>query len=632
MSARPGPRAAAAAILACLFWALGVTGAGAEPTRLAVQRISAAGGDAEAPQLAIDPAGDTVAVWSRYDGTHLIVQAARRPSGGAWSAPASLSAPGRDAREAQVAVDDAGFAVAIWSRNNGSRTVIQASFSSPAGGWSAPVDLSDPEWSAEAPQVAVGPTGEAVAVWSRYDGTHDRIQAATGSPGGAWSAPADLSAVGRNATEPQVAVDAGGGAVALWARHDGSAFIAQSATRPAGGVWGDAEDLSATGHSAEGPRLAVDPGGDTVAVWSRSDGTDERVQSAARQSGGAWSAPVELSPAGTNGADPEVALAPDGEAVAVWSRSGLGPNSIIQAATGRIGAPWSPAVDVSANGEAVESPQVAIDGAGEAFAAWSSSDGAPSLIQSATRPPGGAWSGPQRESELGSNSGEPQAALDTAGDGALLWTREIGVDSVVEAIGLDGTGPQLRSLSIPAVATMGLPVAFSVAPFDVWSAIASVRWSFAGQGEALGPSASHAFPRPGAYQVTVTVADGVGRMTEASGAVRVYAKARAARNLRVRGRRARLRVRCPSPAGCEGRPRLIAPVEVRHGARLVRRRRRIGRTRFAIPGRGAITVVVKLTRPGLRAVRAAPRSGLKAQLTGPGIKHRVVALHTRRRR
>jgi hypothetical protein len=39
-----------------------------------------------------------------------------------------------------------------------------------------------------------------------------------------------------------------------------------------------------------------------------------------------------------------------------------------------------------------------------------------------------------------------------------------------------------------------------------------------------------------------------------------------------------------------------------------------------------VTLSIKLAKPALTAVREAGRQGLKAQLTGPGIKHRLVAL------
>ncbi len=62
---------------------------------------------------------------------------------------------------------------------------------------------------------------------------------------------------------------------------------------------------------------------------------------------------------------------------------------------------------------------------------------------------------------------------------------------------------------------MGQAVSFSVSPFDVWSEVTSISWAFAGGAGASGPTATHTFPRPGAYPVGVTVTDAVGRAVAA---------------------------------------------------------------------------------------------------------------------
>ena len=178
----------------------------------------------------------------------------------------------------------------------------------------------------------------------------------------------------------------------------------------------------------------------------------------------------------------------------------------------------------------------------------------------------------------------PQIAFDPEGDGVAIWSREDGAHKVVQAAGLDGASPQLRGPSIPPAATMGQPISFSVSPFDSWSAIASIRWGFGDDGTAVGPAVTHVYARPGTYPVTLAVADALGKTSETSGAVTVFPKARAGRNVLLRKRRARLRVHCPSPAGCEGLAKLIAPVRVHRHRRLAKRRRTIGRARFSIPG------------------------------------------------
>ncbi len=588
--------------------------------------LSAAGQSAEYPQVAVDPAGDAVAVWARSNGANTIVQSAARPAGGAWGAPLDLSAAGQNARNPQVSVDAVGDAVAVWARYDGSNTIVEVASASPGGAWQPAQALSAAGQSAESPQVAVDPAGDAVAVWARSNGTNTIVQSAARPAGGAWGAPHDLSAAGQNAESPQVAVDQAGDAVAVWARYDGSNTIVEVASASPGGAWQPAQALSAAGQSAESPQVAVDPAGDAVAVWARSNGTNTIVQSAARPAGGAWGAPLDLSAAGQNARNPRRSRSmPAGDAVAVWARYD-GSNTIVEVASASPGGAWQPAQALSAAGQSAESPQVAVDPAGDAVAVWARSNGTNTIVQSAARPAGGAWGAPLDLSAAGGNASTPQAAIDPEGNAVATWDRFNGSASIVEASGYDAAGPRLDSVGIPSAGTVHQPLAFSVAAFDVWSPLASIAWSFGDGSSAADSSPSHAYASPGAYPVSVTAADDVGNSTSAVGIVRIYPKARAGRYARLRHGRALLRVFCPSTASCHGKAKLIIGVTVRRGHRIAGKRLQVGKARFVIPPKRTTTVPVPISRKGRRAVRAAGRKGVKAQLTGPGIKHRSVLL------
>jgi hypothetical protein len=94
-----------------------------------IQNISAEGGNPDEQQVAFDPAGNAVAVWVRDDaaGSHR-VQAAFRPAGGSFEPAQTLSAGGQDAAAPQVAMDTAGNALAVWHRQDGSFDRIEARF------------------------------------------------------------------------------------------------------------------------------------------------------------------------------------------------------------------------------------------------------------------------------------------------------------------------------------------------------------------------------------------------------------------------------------------------------------------------------------------------------------------------
>jgi hypothetical protein len=618
-----------AAFLCLLGWLLAPP-AIAAPAWLNPVDLSAAGEDAESPQVAVDPASNMVAVWVRSDGAKDIVQAATRPAGGSWGPAIPLSAPGQNAEAPRVAVDSSGNAVAVWTRFNGSRKVVQSAMR-PAGGPWGPVDeLSDAGQNAVTPAVAVDPAGNAAAVWSRYNGTNDIVQAAVRAAGGAWEEAEDVSVEGRDALEPEVAIDSAGAAFAVWRRHDGTRYVIQAAIRPLGGDWQEPERLSETGQAAEEPAVTVNPAGDAAAVWVRYDGAKEIAQAAVRPAGGAWQEPDDLSAAGQNAAEPDVAIDPAGDTVAVWTRQGS-PSTVVQGSRFPAGGAWEAPATLSIPGESTEAPHVAVDPAGTAIAVWSATDGTPKVIQTSIRPAGGSWSPAGRLSELGRNATEPQVGFDPSGDAVAVWTRDNGSNTVVQGIGYDSVAPLLRGLAIPTAGTVRQPLTFSVAPFDAWSPIGPVRWAFGdGAGEA-GSTVGHAFSATGTYLVSVTAADALGNGRSATGVVTIYPKARAGRNVRVRGRRALLRLFCPSPAGCDGRLKLIVGHKFKRNGRRVGRRLPVGSTDFAVPGQVSTAVQVRLSKKGAEIVREAGRRGVKAQLTGPGVKHRIVVLFASRR-
>jgi hypothetical protein len=213
--------------------------------------VSATLQDAGNPQVTVDSTGRAVAVWYGYDGANNRIQSSTSVNGGAWSTLVNLSATGRDAGTPQVTVDSTGRAVAVWYRYDGANNIIQSSTSVNGGAWSTPVDLSDSLQNSGNPQVTVDSTGRAVAVWWGYDGANNRIQSSTSVNGGAWSTPVDLSATLQKARDPQVTVDSTGRAIAVWYRSNGANNIIQSSSEygPPAPVSGGAA-LAATGVNA----------------------------------------------------------------------------------------------------------------------------------------------------------------------------------------------------------------------------------------------------------------------------------------------------------------------------------------------------------------------------------------------
>jgi hypothetical protein len=398
--------------------------------------LSAPGQDAFGPQVALDASGNAVTVWNRYDGGTSIVQAASRPTGGNWSSPANLSPPGQHASEQQVALDPKGDAVAVWDRYDGSNFTIQAATRPSGGNWSSPADLSAPGQDAFGPQVALDAKGNGVAVWQRYEGSSTSIvEAATRQTGGNWSGPVALSGPCQRAAAPQVALDAKSKAVVVWDCADGGTAIIQTASRSKRGNWSGPTDLSAPGHDAFEQQVALDAKGDAVAVWQRYEGGYSIVQAATRAKGRKnWSIPANLSAPGQNASEPQVGIDPKGRAVAVWQHYD-GSSVIVQAASRPAGGNWSAPTDLSAPAAYFfvpgADPQVALGQKGRAVAVWKRYDGSTFIVQAASRPTGGTWGSPADLSDH--DIDPPQVGLDQMGNAVAVWNGYDGTNSIVRA-------------------------------------------------------------------------------------------------------------------------------------------------------------------------------------------------------
>ena len=202
-----------------------------------------------------------MAVWLRSNGTNTIAQAAGRPAGGSWQTHVDLSAAGADALAPLVAVDPQGGAVAVWER----QMVPQAAVRSPTGDWQAPTNLSAGCQVPPAPRIAVSPQGAAMAAWTCWVGSSPVIMTSLRPAGGGWEPAVNLTPYDY-AQSPEVAFDPGGKAIALWALA--SPHILQSATRPPGAGWQPRVTVP-TGPSPSEHQIVTDSLGNAFASWRR---------------------------------------------------------------------------------------------------------------------------------------------------------------------------------------------------------------------------------------------------------------------------------------------------------------------------------------------------------------------------
>src|SRR5262249_754521 len=163
--------------------------------------------------------------------------------------------------------------------------IIQAATATISGNtatWSNVIDLSATGQNASNPQVALSADGtKATAVWSRSNGSNTIIETASATIAAnlaTWNSVIDLSTLGQNGSTPQIALSSDSSlATAVWSRSNGSNTIIQTVSATISGntaTWGSGTNLSVAGQDAILPALALSTDGTKASViWQRSNGS-----------------------------------------------------------------------------------------------------------------------------------------------------------------------------------------------------------------------------------------------------------------------------------------------------------------------------------------------------------------------
>ena len=195
-----------------------------------------------------------------------------------------------------VAMDAAGNALAVWVQ----ATSIYANRYVVGAGWSGAFPIeSDVIWAASAPRIAMTADGNAYAVWEQYadavlnDATppFKNIMANRYVPSLGWQTATLIETNNTgHAQAPQVAVDGFGNATVVWRQWDVTHYsVSSNRYFRASGQW-DTAALIETDNVADvvNPQVAMDVAGNAVAVWSQSDGSRSSIRANYYTFGATW--------------------------------------------------------------------------------------------------------------------------------------------------------------------------------------------------------------------------------------------------------------------------------------------------------------------------------------------------------
>lgn len=183
---------------------------------------------ASTPQAGFDASGNALAVWSQSDGVRNSIWANRySATTGTWGSARLIEV--EDAGTAVslgLSVNASGDAMAVWKQRDGARFSVWANrFNAASGTWDAAQLIeTDDSGNADRPQVVMDGSGRALAVWQQ-EGTRsidiwaNRYDPATRS----WGTPELIETDDAgDAFQPQIGVDSAGQAMAVWSQFDGT--------------------------------------------------------------------------------------------------------------------------------------------------------------------------------------------------------------------------------------------------------------------------------------------------------------------------------------------------------------------------------------------------------------------------
>lgn len=363
-------------------------------------------------------------------------------------------------------------ALAIWHQTSATRHDLKAGEWSSFSGWSSPAAV-------EADDTSTVSDGDAasrryLAVWSQGGD----VWASRPDLYGVWASPQHLEAGAGLAFSPRVEIDGSTNAIAVWVQDDGATHSIMSSRFTWATGWGAEEPIESGAGLAGQPALAVAPGGDAIAVWIQSDGTRDNLWAARFDVDGGWGAPQLLEQDDRGSVSlPSVVMDPAGNGIVVWSQSD-GADYHSWTVRYASGAGWG-GPELLDDGLAQSiSPRVAVGPDGSAVAVFVQSN----VLHARRFTAAGAWSlADEIDTFATGYSSEPVVAIDGSGNAIVLWrhgtaTRyDLWANRYTPGSGWDAT----RLVETEATGTVEL-VRLAVDPggtaFAVWSQASGSRY------------------------------------------------------------------------------------------------------------------------------------------------------------
>lgn len=166
--------------------------------------------------------GGAIAVWNQFDGEFCYVWAALYTPGFGWSSSQQLENNAGHAFNPRTSINRHGDAVVTWHQDDGMFSKVWFCWFKAGVGWHMPSMLDvETECDAFDSQVVIDDFGNAVAIWTQFDGQYDNIWTNRFSVEIGWgSAQRIQTDANVDASDPEIDLVANSVVVARWRQCD----------------------------------------------------------------------------------------------------------------------------------------------------------------------------------------------------------------------------------------------------------------------------------------------------------------------------------------------------------------------------------------------------------------------------
>lgn len=267
------------------------------------------------------------------------------------------------------------------------------------------------------------------------------------------------------------------------------------------GPWLPFTRISDSQSGSSSPQIAVAPDGTATAVWSRSSGA---IQTATRPPGGQFDTATNLAGSGTEAEEPQIAVGSDGTVTLAWRRVTEANSVVVSAATRPPGGSFGTPVDISAPADRLPNGfdpyyglGMVVADDGTATVVWLHRDELSNrTVEAVTRLPGGSFGAPAAISSVGLTEA-PKIAIADDGTTTVVWSRR---DNIADSMTV------VQASTRPPNGSFGMPIDLSGETGELLDspsiAVANdgtttVAWSrMDNNGPGLPPSAIESVTRP----------------------------------------------------------------------------------------------------------------------------------------